>query len=78
MDFYYFHQKLYRLKHNHKYLYILIMTYVVLFIAIISSGCLITPVLLGFFINPWLGLTAIITIPIMVLFIAFVFELFDM
>lgn len=79
MDFYFFHQWLRNFKNYHKYLYIALMTYVVILtIAIGSTLMFIGPALLAVFVNPWLVFIAIITLPLGVLFINFIFDLFDM
>jgi hypothetical protein len=55
------------------------MVYVVVLTAVI--GCtliVIGPTLLAIFVNPWLAFIAIITLPLGVLFVAFIFDLFDM
>ena len=78
MDFYCFHKWLRNFKDYHKYLYIALMTYVVILTVAISSIMFIGPTLLAVFVNPWLAFMAIITLPLGVLFIAFIFDLFDM
>lgn len=78
MDFY-FHQWLLNFKNYHKYLYIALMTYVVILtVAIGGTLMFIGPALLAVFVNPWLAFIAIITLPLGVLFISFIFDLFDM
>lgn len=79
MGFYSFHQWLRNLRKYHKYLYVILMTYVVvLTVAIGSTLMLFGPTLLAVFVNPWLVFIAIITLPLGVLFINFIFDLFDM
>lgn len=79
MDFYSFHQWLRNLRNYHKYLYIILMTYVVILtVAIGSTLMFIGPALLAAFVNFWLAFVAIITLPLGVLFINFIFDLFGM
>lgn len=79
MDFYFFHQWLYRLKKRRKYLYIVFMTYVVLFTVAICTGIMFClPFYLGFHVNPWLGLSVLITMPLGALFFLFVLNLFNL
>lgn len=79
MDFYYFHKWLQNFKNYHKYLYVVLMTYVVILTVAISGTLMfIGPILLVVFVNPWLAFIAIITFPLGVVFIAFIFDLFDM
>ena len=79
MDFYSFHQWLRNLRNYHKYLYVILMTYVVILtVAIGSTLMFIGPALLAVFMNPWLVFVAIITLPLGVLFINFIFDLFGM
>lgn len=79
MNFYCFHQWLNKLSCVHKYLYILLMTYVVLLTVIIGATFIfIGPLLLGIFVNPWLGFVSIVTTPLGVLLVRFMCDLFDM
>ena len=79
MDFYFFHQWLHRLKKRRKYLYIVFMTYVVLFTVAICMGIMLfLPFYLGFYVNPWLGLSGLITVPLGALFFLFVLDLFNL
>lgn len=78
MDFYFFHQWLYRLSERRKYLYVVFITYVIVFTVAIGVGImLVIPSCLGYYVNPWLGLSALITVPLGVLFYCFVFDLFN-
>ena len=79
MDFYCFHKWLQNLGHYHKYLYIVLMTYVVVLTVVIAGGLMIIgPVLLATFVNPWLAFVAVVTLPLGILFTVFIFDLFDM
>ena len=79
MDFYCFHKWLQNFKNYHKYLYTVLMTYVlILTVAICSVLMSIGPTLLAVFVNPWLAFIAIITLPFGVLFITFIVDLFGM
>ena len=79
MDFYCFHKWLQNFKNYHKYLYIALMTYVVILTVAIGGALMfVGPTLLAIFVNPWLAFIAIITLPLGVLFIYFIFDLFDM
>lgn len=79
MDFYCFHKWLQNFKNYHKYLYIVLMTYVVILtVAIGGTLMFIGPTILVIFVNHWLAFIAIITLPLGVLFIVFIFDLFDM
>ena len=79
MDFYCFHKWLQNFKNYHKYLYTVLMTYVVILTAAIGGAFIfIVPVFLSVLVNPWLAFIAIITLPLGVLFISFIFDLFDM
>lgn len=63
----------------HKYLYITLMTYVVVLTVVIAGGLMIIgPILLATFVNPWLAFVAVVTLPLGILFIVFIFDLFDM
>ena len=78
MDFYCFHKWLQNFRNYHKYLYIVLMAYVVILTAAIGGAFIfIGPVLLAVLVNPWLAFIAIITLPLGVLFINFIFDLFD-
>ena len=79
MDFYCFHKWLQNFKNYHKYLYIVLIAYVVVLTVVIAGGLMIIgPVLLATFVNPWLAFVAVVTLPLGVLFTAFIFDLFDM
>lgn len=78
MDFYFFHQWLYRISERRKYLYVAFITYVIVFTVAIGMGIMFcVPVCLSYFVNPWLGFSALITVPFGVLFCYFVFDLFN-
>lgn len=79
MDFYYFHKWLQNFKNYHKYLYVVLMAYVVVLTTAIGGALIfIGPVFLAILVNPWLAFIAIITLPLGVLFINFILDLFDM
>ena len=79
MGFYSFHRWLRNLRNYHKYLYIILMTYVVVLTTAIGVMMIVIgPVLLATYINPWLGSVAIVTLPLGVLFVLFIIDLFDM
>lgn len=79
MDFYCFHKWLRNFRDYHKYLYVTLMAYVVILTAAIGGTLIVIgPTLLAVFINPWLAFIATITFPMGVLFIVFIFDLFDM
>ena len=78
MDFYCFHKWLQNFKKYHKYLYTVLMTYVLILAVAICALTFIGPVFLAVFVNPWLAFIAIITLPLGVLSITFIFDLFDM
>ena len=78
MDFYFFHQWLYRLSERRKYLYMVFMVYVVFFTILIGTGIMFgIPIYLGYCVNLWLGLSALITVPFGMLFYCFIFDLFN-
>ena len=78
MDFYCFHKWLQNFKNCHKYLYTVLMTYVVILTVAIGALTSIGPAFLAIFVNPWLELIVIITLPLGVLFIHFISDLFNM
>ena len=78
MDFYCFHKWLQNFRNHHKYLYIILMTYVVILQVAVVAFTSIGPAFLSVLVNPWLGLIVIITLPLGVLFNNFIFDLFDM
>ena len=78
MDFYCFHKWLQNFKKYHKYLYIVLMTCVVILTVAIDALTSIGPAFLAVLVNPWLGLIVIITLPLGILFINFISDLFDM